>query len=442
MVGGRVRCWGDNSAAGQLGTGSPSAPGISTTPVEVNGITDAIAIVAGNGHTCVLTTSGRVWCWGWNYYGQLGFPGGDAHSPTQISAAQLSGVRAITSGEAHTCAVKENGTALCWGFNDGGQVGDGTRTGRNTPVAVQGLAGSVEAMGAGAYHTCARLNTGAIQCWGNNTYGQLGNGTNTNSLVPVTVVGSPPPGGSSGSSRLNDTGITWSGSATSGNATTCSGSHPAGQDCRYGRDAKAAAGSLTKIGASTTNNGVVNGFDYTKISNVGNVLPASAALGTGDNDWACTRDNVTGLIWEVKTTSGLRSQDHHYTWYDSNSPDGNPGTANYYGSCYPYGALCHTEKFVQDVNAQGLCGHNDWRMPTIQELGSIVDLGRSYSDFAGNTAIDPGYFPNTPSSFFWSGSPSASDTNNAWGVYLIYGGHNGFGRRDGSGRVRLVRAGQ
>ena len=81
---------------------------------------------------------------------------------------------------------------------------------------------------------------------------------------------------------LNDTGITWSGHATSGNATTCDDAHPAGQDCHYGRDAAAAAAStLAKTGASAPNNDIANGFDYTKISNSGTVLPASAVLGSG-----------------------------------------------------------------------------------------------------------------------------------------------------------------
>ena len=112
---------------------------------------------------------------------------------------------------------------------------------------------------------------------------------------------------------MNDTGITWSGNATSGNATTCDASHPAGQDCHYGRDKAAADGTLTKIGGGNA------GFDFSKISNSGNVLPASATLGSALGDWACTRDNVTGLIWEVKTTSDLRSQSHTYTWYNTDT---------------------------------------------------------------------------------------------------------------------------
>ena len=206
--------------------------------------------------------------------------------------------------------------------------------------------------------------------------------------VSVTPVGNDPP---PVSGRLNDTGITWSGHATSGNASFCDPAHPAGQDCHYGRDAQAAAGMLTKVGGGNA------GFDFTKIANNGSVLSDSATLGSGPNDWACTRDNVTGLIWEVKVNNSahLRHEGHSYTWYDPNSPDGNPGTQNG-GTCV--GSACDTTGYVQAVNVQGLCGANDWRLPTSHELLGLVDYGRF------DPAIATEYFPNTLSSVFWSDS--------------------------------------
>ena len=231
-----------------------------------------------------------------------------------------------------------------------------------------------------------------------------------------------------GGGTFNDTGITWSGDALFGNATTCDPSHPAGQDCHYGRDAQAVAGTLNKVGGGNA------GFDYTKIANDGSVLPASAALGSGPNDWACTRDNVTGLIWEVKTSDGgLRDQFNTYTWYDPNSPDGNPGTQSG-GSCT--GSACDTTGFVQAVNAQGLCGASDWRMPTWRQLQGIVDYGRF------SPAIDSGYFPNPGISVFWSGSPRANDSNYAWVVMLDIGAASPYGRRGDGYLVRVVRGGQ
>ncbi|GAB2738434.1 hypothetical protein GCM10027019_18040 [Melaminivora jejuensis] len=233
---------------------------------------------------------------------------------------------------------------------------------------------------------------------------------------------------------LNDTGITWSGDALNGNVSTCDASHPAGQDCHYGRDKAAADGVLAKIGGGNA------GFDFSKISNSGHVLDASVALGSGPDDWACTRDNVTGLIWEVKTTSGLRSQSHTYTWYntDTNTNGGADGAAGNTTTCSNTlgGQNCNTQNYVAAVNAgAGLCGHTDWRMPTIKELEGIADLGRS------NPAIDPIYFLNTPSSNVWSGSPDAGNSSYAWFVGFNVG-YAGLDYRSNDFHVRLVRAGQ
>ena len=163
-------------------------------------------------------------------------------------------------------------------------------------------------------------------------------------------------------------------------------------------------------------------------------LAASAALGTGATDWACTKDNVTGLVWEVKTTSGLRSSDHTYTWYNSNpaTNGGDNGTASG-GTCFTAGR-CDTEKFVADVNAAGLCGATNWRMPTIKELEGIVDFGRF------RPTIDPTYFPNTLPDSVWSGSPFAGDASEAWAVHF----YNGISDDTHKGYVgvRLVRGGQ
>ena len=224
---------------------------------------------------------------------------------------------------------------------------------------------------------------------------------------------------------LNDTGIDSFADDSKNNLTVEPATHP-GQDAGIGRDAAAKAGVLTKVGGGS------KGFDFTKIANDGTELPASAALDANAKDWACTRDNVTGLMWEVKTTSGLRSQDHSYTWYNSD-PATNGGSAGTVsgGTCFASGR-CDTAKYVADVNAAGLCARNDWRMPTRSELRSIVDLGRT------DTAIDTVWFPNTPASFFWSASAFAFDSGFAWSV-------DGSASSDGKSsayQVRLVRAGQ
>lgn len=244
-------------------------------------------------------------------------------------------------------------------------------------------------------------------------------------LAALTLVQS----GAANAAGLNDTGITGCSNGT-GVVTTGveadSGTHPR-QDCRYGRDAAAAA--LPKVG------GGGKGFDFSKIANNGSVLPESANLGSGATDWACTRDNVTGSIWEIKTTSGLRSQNWVYTWYSSITATngGNVGTA-VGGSCATAGR-CNTEKFVADVNAASLCGAADWRMPTLHELVSILDYGRT------SPSIDPTYFPGTFASEVWSASTYANESSQAWSVELTFGAvWNYYKYR--AYHVRLVRAGQ
>jgi alpha-tubulin suppressor-like RCC1 family protein len=100
-----------------------------------------------------------------------------------------SGVIAIAAGECHTCALTKNGAVKCWGRNNYGQLGDGTNNYSNTPVDVSGLSSGVIAIAAGDYHTCALTQSGAVKCWGRNSYLQLGNGTYNRSNTPVDVLG-------------------------------------------------------------------------------------------------------------------------------------------------------------------------------------------------------------------------------------------------------------
>ena len=184
---GVVWCWGANWA-GQLGDGTNTSR---LTPVSVSPRLpplDVIAVTAGDGHTCAVTRAGAVWCWGDNRAGQLG-DGTTTTRPTPVAVSGLgdSVVVAVAAGWGHTCAVTSAGAVLCWGSNADGQLGDGTTTDRLTPVVVSGLGNGAAAIAAAPRHTCAVTCAGGVWCWGWNGSGQLGDGTTTDALTPVAV---------------------------------------------------------------------------------------------------------------------------------------------------------------------------------------------------------------------------------------------------------------
>lgn len=195
---GGVKCWGYNGL-GELGLGRLGGPEIcnhkpcSTTPVDVAGLSSGItAVSAGVSHTCALTEGGEVKCWGYDEYGRLG-NGSDMTTvlsvPEPVDVSGLSDAVAISAGGSHTCALTRAGGVKCWGRNFAGQLGNGTITDSSTPTDVSGLTSGVAAISAGGSHTCALTRTGAVKCWGANYNGSLGNGSTTVSLTPVEVHG-------------------------------------------------------------------------------------------------------------------------------------------------------------------------------------------------------------------------------------------------------------
>ncbi len=184
---GGVKCWGYNDY-GQLGDGWYGPYGV---PVDVSGLTSSVtAITAGAWHTCALTTSGGVKCWGSNRDGQVGNGTISQAYSTPVDVSGLSsGVKAVAAGGHHTCALTANGGVKCWGGNSLGQLGDGTPTYRTTPVDVSGLTSGVKALAAGSYYTCALTTNGGAKCWGANEYGQLGDGTTVTHITPTDAIG-------------------------------------------------------------------------------------------------------------------------------------------------------------------------------------------------------------------------------------------------------------
>lgn len=210
------------------------------------------------------------------------------------------------------------------------------------------------------------------------------------------------------------------------------------QDCTGGRAAAEGTAMLDKLGAAS-----VSGRDYSKIANNGSDLPTGAALGTAAGDWGCTRDNVTGLTWEVKIDdNGLRDKDHGYTWYNTNTAV-NGGNSGSIGTNTCNGTLplnqCNTTAYVTAVNAlvgaARLCAATDWRLPNRAELASLTN----YSGAAA-IPIDGVYFPNTPPSIYWGGVNFAPDASRAWDFNFNDASTNANLKSTVS-KVRLVRGG-
>lgn len=215
---------------GQLGIGNYVATNRLT---QVSNISNAIAASAGFQHSLVARLDGTAWAWGRNYYGQLGIGSsvGFVNTPTQVS--RLTGVSDVSAGMYFSMALKSDGTVWTWGYNDCGQLGNGTTVGTNAPIQVSGLTGA-RAISAGMYHSLALLTNGTVWAWGYNYYGQLGIGNNVSTNRPVQVVGlsnvTAISAGSSHSMALKSDGTVWTwgynGSGQLGNGNNINTNRP------------------------------------------------------------------------------------------------------------------------------------------------------------------------------------------------------------------------
>jgi hypothetical protein len=196
---------------------------------------------------------------GSSYYFRISAIGGGAQSAWTVFADTLTDYVSVVSGGNHTCAITSEGAVECWGANDQGQLGDGTLINRTLPVRVAGLS-SVSAITAGAAHTCALLSDGSVRCWGDNVSGQLGNGTTTDSRTPVAV-----------------TGLGQAVEISAGGQTTCARLNSGEVQC-WGLNSSGQLGNGTLINSSTPT-AVVEILDAVELS-VGAAF-ACAVLSTG-----------------------------------------------------------------------------------------------------------------------------------------------------------------
>ncbi len=197
---GAALCWGDNHY-GQLGDGTAIDR---TNPVAVTGLSSGVvAIASGDNQTCAVLDTGAAKCWGYNRYGQLGNPQNFRSvfdpNPLPLDVIDLdSGVADVTAGAARTCVLLQSGGVQCWGWDRRGQLGDELGCPSFTctvPRDVTGLTSGVAVVDVGVYHNCAALSTGAVKCWGQNDFGQLGAATGSpcveETLDPIACAESP-----------------------------------------------------------------------------------------------------------------------------------------------------------------------------------------------------------------------------------------------------------
>lgn len=179
-----VMCWGNNNSR-QLGDGTTMTH---LAPIAIPALTDVAHISVSANHGCAAKNDGTVWCWAEGRSGQLGNGMDLVASPTPVRAGEIADATGVAVAAQTSCALRRTGNVQCWGFNQNGQVGDGTMDQRTFPVTVAGFNDIVQ-ITAGLNHFCGRRANGGVICWGGGSLGQLGNGAMTNSSQAVVVTG-------------------------------------------------------------------------------------------------------------------------------------------------------------------------------------------------------------------------------------------------------------
>ncbi|HUB10076.1 MAG TPA: RCC1 repeat-containing protein [Myxococcales bacterium] len=295
-TGGSVLCWGSNSN-GQLGDGTLVER---NAPVTVAKLAPAVAIAAGSAHSCALTTAGTVYCWGKNDHDQLGNPQvTNTQSKVPVQVTGLGGVVALTAQTNHSCALTASGQVWCWGDNAYGQLGSGATGAESaTPTAVPNLPDGVVAITTGQYHACVQTDAGVVACWGYGGYGELGDGTALNSTQPELVAFAADAGGDAGSGADAGAGTAFVASLSAGWDETLLLT-PDGGVLAWGNDLYGQLGNDSMQTSLFPDSGVALGEAALAIC-AGNEH-ACAVL--GDGSVACWGDNAQGQLGDGTTAS-------------------------------------------------------------------------------------------------------------------------------------------
>ena len=409
---GDLKCWGYN-AYGQLGDGNIGAGFSRNTPnstaINLGTGRTAVAVAAGEAHTCAILDNGDLKCWGKGYHGQLGIGGTNDQSTPPSTAINLGSGRtaiAISAGQAYTCAILDNGDLKCWGRDNEGQLGDGGTTHSShtyiatppsSPISL-GTGRQTVAVSGNHEHTCAILDNGEMKCWGHDYKGQLGDGgSNVDQYSPVSVSGSntwsnsttASSGSGSGSGSGSSGG---SGSMTNVTGATCTVSPalPTGLSIDSNTCTISGTPSVATSNTTYTITAVILGTTFqTDIwlssSNFGEITSPvdGATLQLGEAMTPITL-NYTSQAPQGSTINGNGSFWHALSSSNLNLPSNyNPGRymSIVVGDTIYFDASCGT-------SAQSLCGGRElWAYDTSNGTGWLAaEIGPSmYSGRPGHT---------------------------------------------------------
>jgi alpha-tubulin suppressor-like RCC1 family protein len=178
-----VQCWG-STQHGVVPQGSGRARAVQLHAVTITGLTSVLEVAAGATHACALQEDGTVLCWGSNEHGELG--DGTRISRPKPRRSTIIKATHVVAGTGYTCILSATRNVMCWGRNDSGQLGDGTTTDRDQQARVSAI-DEVHFLTTGQSHSCAIDARNRVVCWGSNAHGELGDGTKVASPIPVDV---------------------------------------------------------------------------------------------------------------------------------------------------------------------------------------------------------------------------------------------------------------